>query len=577
MAAFDGKNVLFLQGTQTKLNELMANGGAKEGAFYLTNDTHRLYIGRTINSVTKPVAVNEGVMTVANVAALASVSANAGEFYYAQNENILCIYNGQKFIQINSDANTVNTKLQSSIETHKVNNEDVEAIRLTLTDSDNDIVYTHLRVTDSANAAVISHDVEVIGTVGEGADAITLYGTVIDIKSDIYTLGAGNVTDGASITLTSANDTENAGGSVSIVGGDHVTVSQAGDVITIAAEDADTVITDVKLEALTGNDLGKLKITIEDSVHSGTSAWSDTTGVLGYTNGKTGNELVTYKLGDTLPSYTKDEVDKKLRDLNGMTYKTTTSTIPTIASNGDMWMVNSETALTISAGQSATGTAVIASKGDLIIAQGTEDDNGVITTATLKFAVIPAGDDTEIDTTYKWTADADNHKLSVNIDETNGDLVGGIDLDAGTAITLTSVKDTDGKFLTTTIAHADLYTDTTLPSVQKTGTALSGQATVTAVTAVEINKQGHVTKVETTNIGIQDTTYTLSGTTVAEKDANKSVIVTDTLTGTDGDPSYSKFLVKSETLKVNAVAGTGTGASAIPAGFAVEMVWGSFN
>jgi hypothetical protein len=35
----------FLTGVQANLNTLITNGGATEGAFYLTSDTHRLYIG----------------------------------------------------------------------------------------------------------------------------------------------------------------------------------------------------------------------------------------------------------------------------------------------------------------------------------------------------------------------------------------------------------------------------------------------------------------------------------------------------------------------------------------------------
>jgi hypothetical protein len=38
--------VRFLAGTQASIATLISNGDAIEGAFYLTNDTHRLYVGR---------------------------------------------------------------------------------------------------------------------------------------------------------------------------------------------------------------------------------------------------------------------------------------------------------------------------------------------------------------------------------------------------------------------------------------------------------------------------------------------------------------------------------------------------
>ena len=87
----DASKIKFLSGTQDQLNLYLLDapdtipnegiysandrgqankykGAAIEGAFYLTSDTHRLYIGRaiTVNNNTKvvPVPVNEGIETV---------------------------------------------------------------------------------------------------------------------------------------------------------------------------------------------------------------------------------------------------------------------------------------------------------------------------------------------------------------------------------------------------------------------------------------------------------------------------------------------------------------------------------
>ena len=83
------KKLHFLSGTQNNLNGLISSGTAVEGAFYLTTDTHRLYIGRAITkdgntSVTKtiPIPVNEGITTVTSLEELNSINANVGEFYY---------------------------------------------------------------------------------------------------------------------------------------------------------------------------------------------------------------------------------------------------------------------------------------------------------------------------------------------------------------------------------------------------------------------------------------------------------------------------------------------------------------
>ncbi len=86
-------NLKFLRGLQASLPTT-----GTDGYFYLTTDTHRLYT--SVDG--KVVPVNEGVVTVANIAALNDVAANAGDFFYATEENVLCVYNGQGFIQINA-------------------------------------------------------------------------------------------------------------------------------------------------------------------------------------------------------------------------------------------------------------------------------------------------------------------------------------------------------------------------------------------------------------------------------------------------------------------------------------------
>lgn len=87
-------NIKFLRGLEANLPTT-----ATDGVFYLTTDTHRLFVGQG----TALAPVNQGVIEVENVDALASKTSHAGEFYYAKAENILCVYNGTKYIQINSD------------------------------------------------------------------------------------------------------------------------------------------------------------------------------------------------------------------------------------------------------------------------------------------------------------------------------------------------------------------------------------------------------------------------------------------------------------------------------------------
>lgn len=96
-------NLKFLRGLQAALPS-----AGTDGYFYLTTDTHRLYT--SIDGKVTP--VNEGVTTVANVAALQAITgAIPGDFFYCTEENILAVYNGQKFVQINPDTGATSVKV----------------------------------------------------------------------------------------------------------------------------------------------------------------------------------------------------------------------------------------------------------------------------------------------------------------------------------------------------------------------------------------------------------------------------------------------------------------------------------
>lgn len=103
-------NVMFKRGTQSSFNNLSTY---QDGCFYLTTDSHRLYIGTGSN---KPNLVSQSVITYpdwASIEALSNSSSSSyapglcseGQFYYAKAENILCTYSNGKWIQINPDHN----------------------------------------------------------------------------------------------------------------------------------------------------------------------------------------------------------------------------------------------------------------------------------------------------------------------------------------------------------------------------------------------------------------------------------------------------------------------------------------
>ena len=518
--SFKDSNVLFLQGSQTNLNGLINNGGAKEGAFYLTNDTHRLYVGRNNGTKVVPVAVNEGVVTVAAVANLPTTGINAGEFYYATKENILCVYNGQQFIQINQDKDTTNASMGAAV----AKDGNGAKVTHTVTDSEGNPVQANFTIKDAA-----------------GTNIISVNGQVIDIKGDVFSLSTTHASNNLTIKLDSAN-TDNTS-SVVLKGGENVTIAADG---TISSAYHNTVNDSASLVL---NADGTISMTVTDS--DGESVQGKTAAIA-YTVGSQ-----AYVPGSTLPVYTKDEIENKLKGLNGMTYKGTTTSVPTgnIAA-GDTYMVTGDSAISVAASSSYDGNAFSAKKGDLIIATGTET-NGVL--SAVKWSYVPAGDDAEMDTTYTWTANKDTHKLTVTNDDSS-DVEGSIQLTAGTAMSLSSTA-TNGN-LNTTIAHANVT------NKQTTGTAIAETLKFNAVTGVTVNAQGHVTEVVTKEVNIVDSTYELKNATAATvtvADKASAVKLTTTL-DSNNEASSSAVTVTSNTLALT----PGTNA------YNVDITWGEF-
>ena len=86
-----GALIGFKVGTQTNVNDLIVNGGAVHGTFYLAQDTHRLYVG---NEDTTLSPVNEGIVTVATISDLPSFTTAAIFYVY------IMVEDGYKSIQI---------------------------------------------------------------------------------------------------------------------------------------------------------------------------------------------------------------------------------------------------------------------------------------------------------------------------------------------------------------------------------------------------------------------------------------------------------------------------------------------
>ena len=226
-------NVGFLRGSQAGLNTLMAGKtGIKEGSFYLTNDTNRLYFGK---SATELVALNEGVTTVKAIADLptgADLSNEIGHFYYATAENILCVYNGQQWVQINPDTDTQ----VSSVSTAVAVAENAATATTTLKFSRDG---KDLDATENKSATLKFVGADLVLT-ANGADGIKLTG-------DTYSIDSSAITGGVAIDLNRDNaaDTTRKGkiGSVNLKGGNAIKLERGtnGDITINATTEVGSV------------------------------------------------------------------------------------------------------------------------------------------------------------------------------------------------------------------------------------------------------------------------------------------------------------------------------------------------
>ena len=264
-------NVLFKQGTQASLDTIRFNKTAIDGSFYLTIDTHRLYIGRPDGDA---VPVNEGVNTVATLDDLPQITAaNApsyvGQFYYVSGSNILCVYSASTqggavkggWVQINPNTDTHLSDLKINITVEN----GVATVSTSITEADS---------ANNGSADTTTRNFKV-----QGAGGITIGATevsdgnndVLTITGDQYAIAAGtanSVTNEVPIELSSDGGHDS---SVTLKGGENVTLSKTNDgAIKIDA-------TDTQIASATGaNETSGFSVTVTDSAGNSEKATINT-------------------------------------------------------------------------------------------------------------------------------------------------------------------------------------------------------------------------------------------------------------------------------------------------------------
>ena len=546
--------VMFKLGTQAKIDEMITKKtGYSIGTFYLTKDSDRLYVGQAtglklLNKSVQVVETEEGLTTLTASWGADKLS-HKDDLAYISGKNILAYFNGTGWTQINPDHND---QLKSVL----------------------------VNVEDATKGAKVTTEVEV-GEITK-SDAFTITGANgakvekvddsnnIKVTGDTYTMAVNADKDNdVDIDLTSSLGQD--ASKVHIVGGKNVTVSKGtGNTINIAA--ADTTLSE-GVASITPT--GELTIEITDT--AGKSVSPNVTLGAYLDDGFHAIGGNTNETKSQWPVYTKSQVDDKFKTLNPMRYRGTLGSSGqhnitadfnlvdglTDVSSGDMFLVS---------GSAKYGTSKTANSGDILIASGTENDDGVFdATHPITWNFIPSGDEQRMDTQYKFTVDKSTNTMTIssNLNGTEND-VGKIQLLAGSDIILsTTTNDTptgdgDKNQLLTTIAHAALF-DATKNISKSTANLTQANNTFNAIKNITVNKNGHVTAIETETVNPITYTPGLGAVDAIDNGVKFSYSLNAGNEAVTDKNAY--FNLTSTTLSV-------TAASSATA--SVELLWGEF-
>lgn len=620
-------NVRFLKGTQGSLNTLIGGSGSRftAGAFYLTEDTDRLYFAQ---SATELVPLNQFIrsVTTSQFQALTSADVAVGDYYYIAENNILAVcktINGgtgstPTWTQLNPDTNTtyqfnfadeqliLKGNDQSEYTFHyKATSagtgygEGVVVETVTTTTANDTLQIGHKNYGELASAATgiptaqtptSGNTFNIITGLNVTNGHVTGYNTgTVKIPDTIqpYSFTISNKTSSsddtpsANISLTGTNgyfgqvlfEADGKNISVAANGADKIKFTHTGpDTTTSAAAGTSsetpgtlvhggtfTVLTgatvdgtghiinvktkqftlpsDIKLSglALDNDDKGKLIATLSDGSTISTAA---ETFYHNITVDGTTNKVINQ--GNLGTFYSAAEVDRRIFSavaaLDAVVYKgtigtgATVSTLPTTGvKNGDMYMVKTP----------GTYAGYSCDAGDLLIAQGTEGDDGIISGA-VTWTYVPSGDDT--DTTYRLERTGNKIELIANTD------AGGSN---SGEFTITA----DNKWIEITnlgISHIgpDLTSSAAVATSAEIGASLSDGGKFTVLTGATADSKGHIISVNTKEFTLpQESKYALSSS------ANSTSIVLTGSGAASGQTDTVTFVQGNDIVITGATAG----------------------
>lgn len=629
MAITAGNNVSFLIGSQSKVNELLAaTSGIQAGAFYVTNDTNRLYFGA---DASKLVALNQGVQTVGTTAEL--TSPEAGQFYYVADANVLCVYNGAQWVQINPDNNTTNASMSASVATE----DNTAAITTTVTDSKGGTVSAgyslkgeNLTITSSGASITLTGDVYTMATesgkitlskngavvatanivaadntvaIGGNAAGITVAGNKVN------SVGATATADGTlTMTVNQARGDAvsgafklTAGGGVSLAKGsganELVIASETYDLGATATEDGGASIaltgtkgTSAAVEITAGDNVksigvadDKITIGVKDTYLTGLSRVEEADG--GFTISAAQSEdrnAVSVKLDPQIKyGAAGTETVKFLSGTATLNVYTKEEVDDALLKAGQTQDAMRFAGVISSADEVSTALTNGVANGDTFKVSGSFNLTIGGEVVTLKTGDLLIATGAEINNVIpaanvEWQYipsgdDVDNyegkaveHGLQIVRKATVDQVVGSLALGEGDGIVLTDAG--SGQTRTVSVALAEVNGTTTAEDAA--AQASKGSLKFTAVTGITYDKYGRVSGATTKEITVVDTHNALNGNAYTVAVADNVATISNTVSMTDGESKTAAFTIKSNSANLQV--------SAVDNQVQLNLVWGTF-
>lgn len=563
-------NIRFLLGSQSNLEKYISGTekSAIPGAFYLTEDTHRLYIGTNDKIV---VPVNEGVTTVDSVAALANISnPHVGEFYYATAENILCVYASKTtgWVQINNNTNTYIVESDLSISATAAG-DGVQILNKFYYNNDTEVEDARIQFSllGADGVKVTSAD-----------DKITITG----VSNESF-----SVTASSNVATVKLNDSFNNSTEFKVQSADtRVFINANADNTGVAIGVADMYNTGV---AVNGKAAGGFTVTVSDGKGDVSTSFNPTITV------GDSNTAVNFVSGTAaLPVYTKSEIDSMKLALNAMTYRGLVDATGTNA-NVQKWndVMNSSTiqigdtflfATDMSFTLPGATSSVKYPAGSLAIARGEEGTDGYIKTP-IAWDFVEAKNDT--DTKYNITTGVTSGTTPgfIRLDSEVYGYQGG-DTGQGAKINFVDGLETkasvtqNGGATSITFNHETHKAADTPATAFTQGTAVFNKDaavtsnTVTTLAGITVNDQGHVTGFSTRQITLKDSNAVIRSVGMKATAANgASATIQSSVALKDGSGNDMTAVTGNMSFTSNTLSYSANTSGALN----IDLVWGSFS